>query len=184
MLKGIFFFSINSVYIIYKIFIFAFIQYCQYNATIKFRKGEDDCMNEFNDYNIILIGLGPHAKRIYMNLFKKYRMSPKVIVDLKSKRKEIENYLEENDFRSVDLYLLDDYKRDNLELTNEDKKEIQELILQKKIKYAIISTEPKSHFAYAKFFLENDINILMDKPITAPVNVNCDTKQALKIKEE
>lgn len=66
MLKGIFFFSINSVYIIYKIFIFAFIQYCQYNATIKFRKGEDDCMNEFNDYNIILIGLGPHAKRIYM----------------------------------------------------------------------------------------------------------------------
>lgn len=24
----------------------------------------------------------------------------------------------------------------------------------------------------------------MDKPITAPVNVNCDTKQALKIKEE
>lgn len=34
------------------------------------------------------------------------------------------------------------------------------------------------------FFLENDINILMDKPITAPVNVNCDTKQALKIKEE
>ncbi len=89
MLKGIFFFSINSVYIIYKIFIFAFIQYCQYNATIKFRKGEDDCMNEFNDYNIILIGLGPHAKRIYMNLFKKYRMSPKVIVDLKKRNREL-----------------------------------------------------------------------------------------------
>ena len=46
----------------------------------------------------------------------------------KSKRKEIETYLEENDFRSVELYLLDDYKRDNLELTNEDKKEIQEMI--------------------------------------------------------
>lgn len=44
-------------------------------------------MNEFNDYSIILVGLGPHAKRIYMNLFKKYRMSPKVIVDLKSKRR-------------------------------------------------------------------------------------------------
>lgn len=27
-------------------------------------------MNEFNDYSIILVGLGPHAKRIYMNLFK------------------------------------------------------------------------------------------------------------------
>ena len=144
----------------------------------------DDSMNEFNDYNIILVGLGPHAKRIYMNLFKKYRITPKVIVDLKSKRKEIQTYLEENDFNSVDLYLIDDLRRDDLELTNEDKKEIKDLIIQKNIKYAIISTEPKSHFAYAKFFLENDINILMDKPITAPVNVNCDTKQAMKIKEE
>ena len=108
-------------------------------------------MNEFNDYSIILVGLGPHAKRIYMNLFKKYRMSPKIIVDLKSKRKEIENYLEENDFRSVELYLLDDYKRDNLELTNEDKKEIQELMAKKNVKYAIISTEPvEGGVRYAK----------------------------------
>ena len=57
--------------------------------------------------------------------------------------------MEENDFRSVELYLLDDFKRDNLELTNEDKKEIEQLLVQKNIKYAIISTEPKSHFAYA-----------------------------------
>ena len=61
-------------------------------------------MNEFNDYNIILVGLGPHAKRIYMNLFKKYRIVPKVIVDLKSKRKEIEEYLEDNDFRNTSNY--------------------------------------------------------------------------------
>ena len=141
-------------------------------------------MNEFSNYNIVLVGLGPHAKRIYMNLFKKYRIIPKIIVDLKSKRKDIEAYLEECDFRGVELYLVEDSQRDALELANDVKKELKELLVQKDVKYSIISTEPKSHFAYAKFFLENDINILMDKPITAPANVNSDTKQAIRIKEE
>lgn len=141
-------------------------------------------MNEFSEYSIILIGLGPHAKRIYMNLFKKYKITPKVIVDLKSKKKEIEQYLDENDFRNVELYLLDDSQKDNVELTNEVKKDLKFLLDIKKIKYSIISTEPKSHFAYAKFLLENDINILMDKPITAPVNVNSNSKNSAKIRKE
>ena len=141
-------------------------------------------MNEFNDYNIILVGLGPHAKRIYMNLFKKYRIVPKVIVDLKSKRKEIEEYLEDNDFRNIELYLVEDTQRDSEELSDLVSRELSDILREKNIKHAIISTEPKSHFAYAKFFLANDVNILMDKPITAPVNVNSNTKQAIKIKEE
>lgn len=153
------------------------------NDVEMFYKG-DGYVNEFSNYNIVLVGLGPHAKRIYMNLFKKYRIIPKIIVDLKSKRKDIEAYLEECDFRGVELYLVDDSQKDTVELSNDVKKELKELLVQKNVKYSIISTEPKSHFAYAKFFLENDINILMDKPITAPVNVNSDTKQAVKIKEE
>lgn len=141
-------------------------------------------MNEFNNYNIVLIGLGPHAKRIYMNLFKKYKIIPKVIVDLKSKRKEIEEYLDENDFRNVELYLVEDVKKDAEKLDDLTEKELSDIIKDRNITHAIISTEPKSHFAYAKFFLENDINILMDKPITAPINVNNKLEQALKIKEE
>jgi len=141
-------------------------------------------MNEFNNYNIMLVGLGPHAKRIYMNLFKKYRITPKVIVDLKSKRREIETYLEEKDYRDTDLYLLEDDKRDDEDLSKETKSDLKEIIKQKDIKYVIISTEPKAHFAYAKFFLENNINILMDKPITAPSNVSNNPKQAKKIKEQ
>lgn len=141
-------------------------------------------MNEFKDCNIILVGLGPHAKRIYMNLFRKYRINPRIIVDLKSKKREIENYLEEQDFRDVNLFLIEDQKRDAEELCNQTKEKLKEIIKENNIKYAIISTEPKAHFAYAKFFLENDINILMDKPITAPVGVSNNPKQAMKIKTE
>ena len=78
--------------------------------------------NEFNKYKIMLVGLGPHAKRIYMNFFKKYKIMPKVIVDLKSKRKEIETYLEENHFENTELYLIDNANKDDLNLTNEEKK--------------------------------------------------------------
>lgn len=141
-------------------------------------------MNEFKDYNIMLIGLGPHAKRIYMNLFKKYGITPKIIVDLESKKRDIEDYLEENDFKYVDLYLVDDKTRDDGELAESTKSELKEIILNKDIKYAIISTEPKAHFSYAKFLLENDVNILMDKPITAPKNVNNNLSETMKIKKE
>lgn len=141
-------------------------------------------MSEFKDYNIMLIGLGPHAKRIYMNLFKKYEINPKIIVDLKNKKQDIEEFLEANDFKYTELYLLDNNERDKDELSEKVKKDLKEIVSNKNIKYAIITTEPKAHFAYAKFLLENDINILMDKPITAPRNVNNDITQTIKIKKE
>ena len=44
--------------------------------------------------NIILVGLGPHAKRIYINLMKKHNVLPKLVVDLEEKRDDIINYLQ------------------------------------------------------------------------------------------
>ena len=36
--------------------------------------------------NIALIGLGPHAKRIYLNYFKKHKVNLALVVDLNSKK--------------------------------------------------------------------------------------------------
>lgn len=141
-------------------------------------------MNEFENYNIMLIGLGPHAKRIYMNLFNKYKIVPKIIVDLKSKKNELLDYIEKQELRSTEVFLIDDLNKDALELPWKVKENLKKIINDKNVKYAVISTEPKSHFAYAKFLLENDINILMDKPITAPTWVNSDVKKAMSIKKE
>lgn len=141
-------------------------------------------MNEFENYNIMLIGLGPHAKRIYMNLFNKYKIVPKIIVDLKSKKNELLDYIEKQELRSTEIFLIDDLNKDALELPWKVKENLKKIINDKNVKYAVISTEPKSHFAYAKFLLENDINILMDKPITAPTWVNSDVKKAMSIKKE
>ena len=141
-------------------------------------------MLNYSQIKIILIGLGPHAKRIYMNLFKKYKIKLEILVDLESKRSEIIEYLNKNDFKVTKLFLFDDNTKDNLISPENKANELKKLLKENEIKYAIISTEPKAHFAYTKFFLENSINILLDKPITSPINTNHDINQAKKIKEE
>ena len=46
--------------------------------------------------NIMMVGVGPHAKRIYFNYFKNHNICPKIIVDLESNEVEIKNYLKIN----------------------------------------------------------------------------------------
>ena len=141
-------------------------------------------MKVYSEYKIVLVGLGPHAKRIYLNLFKKYKINLELLVDLKSQKEIIQEHFKNNNLASPELFLIDDSYKDLTSLTYSVSNDLIKVIKSKNIKYAIISTEAKAHFMYAKFFLENDINILSDKPITAPINCNSDINQARKIKEE
>lgn len=119
--------------------------------------------------NTILIGLGPHAKRIYMNLIKRNNINLVYIVDLKSNRDRIKNYLEDNKL-SMKTYYIDDKESYYHDLSQKVKMDLLKIIKKDNIKYCIISTEPKAHFSYAKFMMENNINVLMDKPITSPID--------------
>ena len=42
--------------------------------------------------NIMLVGLGPHSKRIYMNYFKNHGITPKILVDLESNKEYVRKY--------------------------------------------------------------------------------------------
>ena len=135
------------------------------------------------DKNIVLIGLGPHAKRIYMNLMKKHNVLPKLIVDLKNMEQKVLDYLKKEQM-IIDTYFVPDQESNSLELSELTKKNLILLFKKYNIKYAIISTEPKAHFAYAKFLLDQNINILMDKPITSPLYVFKNIENSKKIEEE
>lgn len=97
--------------------------------------------------NICLVGVGPHSKRIYFKYFKDYKVSPKCIVELKSKEQEILNYLEEKDIRGCQLVLLDDKFKDDIILNKEFYNELKMVCKKLEIDSAIISTEPKAHNA-------------------------------------
>ena len=66
-------------------------------------------------------------------------------------------------------------------ISEDDKKNLKELIIKNKINTIILSTDPLSHKAYIEFALENGINILMDKPITTEINASTNNTQAKKI---
>lgn len=63
--------------------------------------------------NIILVGLGPHAKRIYLKFLKEINNLPKLIVDLKSQENKIRQYLSENNIDNIDLYFVDDENKNS-----------------------------------------------------------------------
>ncbi len=134
--------------------------------------------------NIILIGLGPHAKRIYINFIKKYKLNLSLLVDLDINKEEIKTFLKKEKFAYTKVYFVKSEEANNKELTITVKKDLKKLIKENKITYAIISTEPKAHFAYAKFLIKNNISILMDKPITSSLDVLNSISSAKQIKKE
>ena len=94
--------------------------------------------NKYKHMKFVLVGLGPHAKRIYISIFKKYSLNLSLLVELKSKKLEIEEFLKENDI-STELFLVDDSYKDSTCLSNNISNKLERKIRTKNIKYAIIT---------------------------------------------
>jgi len=116
--------------------------------------------------NVALIGLGPHSKRIYINYFKKHNLVPSLLIDLDSNKDYVKKYLVENNFEDTIIWTLPDKYKDYEELPSDIFLELKKICSDLSITHIISSTEPKAHNMYLKFALENNINILSDKPIT------------------
>lgn len=133
--------------------------------------------------NLLLIGLGPHAKRIYFpfieNTGRKFNIQLLAVVDLKSKEKDIYNYLE-NKKLSPNTIFLDKPNQFN-RLRNETSLLLDNLIKKHDINTVIIATKPLSHIMYAKWALKNSLSILMDKPISTYIGVSTDQTLSEKI---
>lgn len=133
--------------------------------------------------NILLIGLGPHSKRIYIRSLRRLNIVPKLIIDLESKRQEIETYIKEHGLFS-ELFFVPDDERNASHLSDQIQWKLDYLISKHNITHAIISTEPKAHYAYLQYLISRQIPTLTDKPITAPINACNDEDQARKIYSE
>jgi len=135
--------------------------------------------------NIILVGLGPHARRIYYPLLEKYGQQYNIkiplVVDLQSQREIICQYLLSRTIQPERLCLVDDEKKDNDFLDNKLQATLNRAASDGQIDGIIISTEPKAHKPYALWAIERNVDILMDKPITVPLGLNHGTASANEI---
>lgn len=121
--------------------------------------------------NVALIGLGPHAKRIYLNYFKKHKINLELVVELDFKQEETRQYLSENGFKSTKIFSIDGKYKDSTHLPKKIADNLLAVCKTLEITHIIISTEPKAHNMYLEFALKNNIDVLTDKPITVAKNM-------------
>lgn len=123
--------------------------------------------------NTILFGLGPHAHRIYFKYFNlhKNKIGKVLIVDLDTNKEKVEKYLKDAQFNYELIYFPSSIRNFESAPTFVEKK-ISEKIANGGYEYAIISTEPKSHMMYIDLALKFGLEIMADKPLTAPVGTN------------
>ncbi len=133
---------------------------------------------------IMLIGLGPHSKRIYYPLIEKYASKMNfeltIVVDLENKKEDILKYLQDKKLKPELIFIKP--KQQTYDKLNPDlEKQLNEVIKKKQIEGVIIATEPLVHVMYAKWALKNNLFILMDKPVSTYKNISTDMRLAKQL---
>ncbi len=130
--------------------------------------------------NVLLIGLGPHARRIYAPALFTFALNLPVrlvaAVDLLGQKDTIDDYLKKQKYK-LDMMYLNPFDV-STGVPSHVKAKLDTLVRKFDIKGVIISTEPTAHKAYAAWALSNGLNILMDKPISARKKLSVDTTEA------
>jgi predicted dehydrogenase len=128
--------------------------------------------------NVLLIGLGPHARRIQLPILlkdgPKYVAAVKAIIDLASQKDVIENYLhvKTETFTPELLFLTKEQARlEKGELSPGFVRTLDSLVKKWNINAVFICTEPACHTPYAKWALRKALHVFMDKPISAPLHL-------------
>ena len=127
--------------------------------------------------NILLIGVGYHARRIYVPFFFETNAPAHLCagVDIQSQEAVVTEYLAKEKYLLPMVYLNPDAPFEKL---------LDDVVKKYKIDAVIISTEPLTHFKYAMWALARNLHILMDKPVSTKKNVANSETQARELAEE
>lgn len=130
--------------------------------------------------NTLLIGLGYHARRIYAKYLNESELvNFSCFFDLENQRGVIEKYLSENNI-VVNGYYTDNYELSD-KLSKKDEEALNKIVRKHDINAVVISTEPLAHLKYVNWALDNNLHILLDKPISTEVDVSTSFDRAQKL---
>lgn len=133
--------------------------------------------------NIMLIGCGPHAKRVYVpalnNLKAQYDLRLKVVVELENQG-EATKTTTNAVFDGVDFIFTPPFKNPYT-LPAALEKQLDSAVERHKINGVIIATEPLSHMQYALWAINKGLHVLMDKPISTHKKVANSLPQANRL---
>lgn len=137
----------------------------------------DDTMKTVN---VLLIGVGPHARRIYVPALFEFGLDLPIrliaAVDLKAQKETVDAYLLEHNQDLEMLYL--DYFDAATGIPDHTRSALDALVKKFNIQGVVISTEPTAHKVYAEWALANGLHILMDKPVSTRKRISVDIEEA------
>lgn len=111
---------------------------------------------------IILIGCGPHARRVYLPALRQLQhIELSLVIDLDSQEATVRNATK--GIPDTELWFIRPFA-DNV--PDDVAQKLSSFVTEKGVTGVIIATEPLVHKAYATWALGNQLSILMDKPIT------------------
>ncbi|MDE1497130.1 hypothetical protein KKJ25_19910 [Xenorhabdus bovienii] len=144
-------------------------------------------LNSNHTVNLLLIGFGPHSKRIYYPLLEDAMDDPKLnlcaAVDLISEKKNVELYLSGKMLQPEVTYL-NNVNNNQDELSLDIQIVLNKIVKKHAINGVIIATEPLAHIEYAKWALNSGLSILMDKPISSYEDISTSIDKSIKIAED
>ena len=129
--------------------------------------------------NIIVIGAGPHSRRVYLPLLaNRQDVSITVAIDLFSQKSTIDTYLDKKGLKEkVPMKYIEKFDPRG-ELPEDLTHYLEEVVAKHGVKMVIIATEPTAHICYGKWAIRQRLNIILDKPISVRSNSSCDIKEA------
>ncbi|MEZ4669342.1 MAG: Gfo/Idh/MocA family oxidoreductase [Anaerolineae bacterium] len=135
--------------------------------------------------NIVLAGLGPHARRIYYPLLEKYReqynLHVALLIDRQDQADAVHNYLAGRALQPDKLLFIEDHPNGDDPPGEELLASLRELTSTQRIDGIIIATEPRAHKVYALWAILNHVDVLVDKPITAPPGASVEVHAARQV---
>lgn len=136
--------------------------------------------------HIALIGLGPHARRIYFPYLERLvkndeQFKLELIIDLEMNRETVLSFLSKQQLQPAHVIFLD--TKTGLAPTKIDPLAAKALS-NHKIAKAIIATEPKAHKIYLDECIKQGIPVVVDKPVTSPLGLTPKPSKVPKLKQE
>lgn len=132
----------------------------------------------------LLIGVGRHAKRIYLPYLKNGNSCKlAACLDLALNEKNVRETIKLSFGKSVFCYFTQETTASD-KLKKNEADQLNKIVKDHEIEAIIIATEPLSHFKYIYWAIENSLHILLDKPITTEINAANSKRKALKIFED
>lgn len=144
--------------------------------------------------HVALIGLGPHAQRIYYPLLARHAQAGDLrlsaLIDVADREAAVRAYLRGRQIPGPDpgpgdaqphLCFIPTERRADAALWEGAAALLSRLREAGQLDGLIIACDPRAHRAYIDFALSHDLDILLDKPITAPDRPGSDPAQAARL---